>query len=127
MTQVTAQMSVSLDGFYTGPRDPRGRRAWTIGCDGPEAPGFFRVTRWATDAMGWRERMGFEGGERSINSEIIEEYFAAAGAYVMGRRMFDAGEIPWGDDPALPRSGVRGDPPAPARCSNATGARRSRS
>jgi dihydrofolate reductase len=23
----------------------------------------------------------------------------AAGAYVMGRRMFDAGEIPWGDDP----------------------------
>jgi dihydrofolate reductase len=52
-----------------------------------------------TDAMGWRERLGFEGGERSINSDIIEEYFAAAGAYVMGRRMFDAGEIPWGDTP----------------------------
>jgi hypothetical protein len=34
---------------------------------GPEAPGFFRVTRWATDAVGWRERLGFEGGERSIN------------------------------------------------------------
>ena len=43
--------------------------------------------------------MGFAGGERSINSDIIEEYFAAAGAYVMGRRMFDAGEIPWGDNP----------------------------
>jgi dihydrofolate reductase len=66
---------------------------------GPEAPGFFRVTRWAVDAMGWRERLGFAGGERSIDSEIIEETFAAAGAYVMGRRMFDAGEIPWGDDP----------------------------
>jgi dihydrofolate reductase len=66
---------------------------------GPEAPGFFRVTRWAVDAMGWRERMGFAGGERSANSEIIEETFAAAGAYVMGRRMFDAGEVPWGPNP----------------------------
>ena len=66
---------------------------------GPEAPGFFRVTRWATDALAWRERQGFEGGERSINSDIIEEYFASAGAYVMGRRMFAGGEIPWGDTP----------------------------
>jgi dihydrofolate reductase len=67
--------------------------------DGPEAPGFFRVTRWAVDAAGWRERQGFAGGEHSIDSEIIEETFAAAGAYVMGRRMFDAGEVPWGDEP----------------------------
>jgi dihydrofolate reductase len=66
---------------------------------GPEAPGFFRVMRWVTDAMGWRERQGYAGGERSINSDIIEETFAAAGAYVMGRRMFDGGEVPWGDTP----------------------------
>jgi dihydrofolate reductase len=99
MTKVTAQMSVSLDGFYTGPRDttdPKDMSGWM---QGPEAPGFFRVTRWVVDAMGWRERLGFAGGERSVNSEIIEETFAAAGAYVMGRRMFDAGEIPWGDEP----------------------------
>ena len=32
---------------------------------------------------------GFAGGERSVNSDIVEETFAAAGAYVMGRRMFD--------------------------------------
>jgi dihydrofolate reductase len=93
MTKVTAQMSVSLDGFYTGPRTTRN---WM---QGPEAPGFFRVTRWAVDAMAWRERLGFAGGERSIDSEIIEETFAAAGAYVMGRRMFDAGEVPWGEEP----------------------------
>jgi dihydrofolate reductase len=66
---------------------------------GPEAPGFFRITRWVVDAMGWRERLGFAGGERSVNSDIIEETFAAAGAYVMGRRMFEGGEIPWGDEP----------------------------
>src|SRR5262249_49954238 len=99
MTKVTAQMSVSLDGFYAGPKssaDPRDMTAWM---EGPEAPGFFRVTRWVIDAMGWRERQGFAGGERSVNSRIIEETFAAAGAYVMGRRMFDGGEIPWGDVP----------------------------
>jgi dihydrofolate reductase len=49
--------------------------------------------------MAWRERQGYAGGERSVNSQIIQETFAAAGAYVMGRRMFDGGEIPWGDQP----------------------------
>jgi dihydrofolate reductase len=99
MTKVTAQMSVSLDGCYAGPRattDPRDMAAWL---EGPEAPGFFRVTRWVIDAMAWRERLGFAGGERSVSSRIVEETFAAAGAYVMGRRMFDGGEIPWGDEP----------------------------
>ena len=99
MTKVTAQMSVSLDGFYTGPRDTQGPMDMSGWMRGPEAPGFFRVTRWAVDAMAWRERQGFAGGEPSINSEIIEETFAAAGAYVMGRRMFDAGEVPWGEEP----------------------------
>src|SRR5215470_10137657 len=99
MTKVTAQMSVSLDGYYAGPRsstDPHDMAAWL---EGPEGPGFFRVTRWVIDAMGWRERQGFAGGEQSVNSRIIEETFAAAGAYVMGRRMFDGGEIPWGEVP----------------------------
>jgi dihydrofolate reductase len=99
MTKVTAQMSVSLDGFYTGPRDTRAPNDMSGWMGGPEAPGFFRVTRWVVDAMAWRQRLGFAGGEQSINSEIIGETFAAAGAYVMGRRMFDAGEVPWGQEP----------------------------
>ena len=99
MTKVTAQMSASLDGFYTGPRDPGNPTDMSGWMRGPEAPGFFRVTRWVVDAMAWRERQGFAGGEQTVNSEIIEETFAAAGAYVMGRRMFDAGEVPWGEEP----------------------------
>jgi dihydrofolate reductase len=99
MTKVTAQMSVSLDGFYAGPKDsvdPTDMAGWMAG---PEAPGFFRVTRWVIDAMSWRERQGFAGGRASVNSDIVGETFAAAGAYVMGRRMFDGGDTPWGDDP----------------------------
>lgn len=99
MTKVTAQMSVSLDGCYAGPRDDRDFRDMAGWMTGSEAPGFFRVTRWVVDAVSWRERQGFAGGEPSVNSDIVEEGFASAGAYVMGRRMFDGGEIPWGDEP----------------------------
>ena len=95
MTLVTAQMSISVDGFYAGPRHAE-MSTWL---DGTEAYGFFRVTRWAIDAAAWRQRLGFGGGERSTNSEVIAESFESAGAYVMGRRMADGGEIPWGADP----------------------------
>jgi dihydrofolate reductase len=95
MTKVTAQMSTSLDGCYAGHRhdDP----ATWMGSD--EAAAFFRITRWAVDAMAWRERMNVDGGEDSVHSRVIEEAFAAAGAYVMGRRMADGGEVPWGEEP----------------------------
>src|SRR5260370_15981132 len=67
--------------------------------EGSEGPGFCGVARWVIDAMAWRERQVYTGGERSPGSQIIEATFAAAGAYVMGRRMFDGGEIPWGGEP----------------------------
>jgi len=82
---VTAQLSISLDGFYSGPEHLDA--------------GFHRVTRWVIDTLAWRERHGFEEGERSVNSEVVAELQDAAGAYVMGRRMFDLGEEPWGDTP----------------------------
>jgi dihydrofolate reductase len=95
MTSVTAQMSVSVDGFYAGP-EHTDAATWL---EGAEAAGFFRVTRWAIDAEAWRQRLGFKGGEHNTNSEVIAETFESAGAYVMGRRMADGGEIPWGSDP----------------------------
>lgn len=95
MTKVTAQMSVSLDGYYAGPLH-NGDGNWI---ESAESVGFFRVTRWVIDAIAWRERQGFAGGEQSTNSDIVAETFEAAGAYVMGRRMADGGELPWGDDP----------------------------
>jgi dihydrofolate reductase len=99
MGLVTAQMSVSLDGYYAGPRaadEVTAAGGWLASA---EAAGFFRVTRWVIDAVSWRERQGFAGGEASVNSDIVAETFAASGAYVMGRRMADGGEAPWGDTP----------------------------
>jgi dihydrofolate reductase len=94
MTLVTAQMTISLDGFYAGPKTDS--PDWATS---PEATGFFRITQWILGAMSWRERLGFEGGERNVDSDLVEESFEAAGAYVMGRRMADGGEIPWGEEP----------------------------
>jgi len=94
MTKVTAQMSVSLDGYYAGPE--HNGDSWM---ESAEAAGFFRITRWVIDAMAWRERLGFAGGQHDTNSRLIAETFAAAGAYVMGRRMADGGEVPWGEEP----------------------------
>jgi dihydrofolate reductase len=95
MTIVTAQMSVSADGCYAGP-EHTGPQPWL---EGAEAAGFFRVTRWVIDAEAWRQRLGFNGGEQNTNSQVIAETFESAGAYVMGRRMADGGEIPWGEEP----------------------------
>jgi dihydrofolate reductase len=96
MTKVTAQVSVSLDGCYAGPRHEGDDSEWM---QSAEAAGFFRVTRWVIDAMAWRERLGLAGGERNPDSDIVAESFDAAGAYVMGRRMADGGELPWGETP----------------------------
>jgi dihydrofolate reductase len=95
MSLVTAQMSISIDGFYAGERHT-GEGDWL---ESAEAAGFYRVTRWVIDTLAWRDRLSFGGGEQSTNSEIIAETFEAAGAYVMGRRMADGGEVPWGDEP----------------------------
>jgi dihydrofolate reductase len=96
---VIAQMTLSLDGCYAGPRTDVAGGADGDWAASPEAAAFFRITRWVVDAMAWRERLGFEGGEESPDSEILRESFEAAGAYVMGRRMADGGEIPWGEEP----------------------------
>lgn len=40
-----------------------------------------------------------EGGTRNVDADILDEAFRNTGAFVMGRRMFDVGEVPWGDNP----------------------------
>lgn len=94
MTKIIAQLCVSLDGFYSGPRDDEPNWFKSL-----EAAGFFRITRWVVDSMAWRDRQHLEGGEANVNDEIIAESFARPGAYVMGRRMFEGGERPWGEEP----------------------------
>ena len=90
MTKVSADLSMSLDGFITGPNDD---------IDNPLGEGGERLHEWIYGLKSWRERHGIEGGEASRDGEILEEAFRDTRAAVMGRRMFDLAEDRWGDEP----------------------------
>jgi len=100
MGRVFVDISTSLDGYVAGPeqslQDPLGK-------------GGEDLHRWAFAARAWREAHGFEGGEASVDSDVIEETIARTGATIMGRRMFSGGAGPWADDPKA--NGWWGDEP----------------
>ena len=90
MGKVMFDISMSLDGFMAGPND------------GPEAPlgeGGERLHEWVYNLASWRELHGLKGGQRNRDAEVLDEAFKDVGAVIMGRRMFDLGEGPWGDNP----------------------------
>ena len=95
-----ADISTSLDGFVAGPspslEDPLGKR-------GEE------LHEWAFAARAWREAHGREGGEPSVDSDVIQETLDRTGATIMGRLMFSGGSGPWADDPNA--NGWWGDEP----------------
>ncbi len=90
MSKVIVDMGMSLDGFIAGPNG------------GPQnalGDGGYRLHQWVFDLESWRERQSLAGGQANRDDEVSEETFARTGAYVMGRRMFDEGEVGWPDPP----------------------------
>jgi dihydrofolate reductase len=51
------------------------------------------------DVASWRKPHGLPGGESGKDADVLDEAFKNAGAVLMGRRMFDEGEGPWGEEP----------------------------
>jgi dihydrofolate reductase len=100
MTQLTLDISMSLDGFIAGPNP-------TV--EEPLGEGGEQLHEWVIKLASWREAHGREGGETNVDDEIMRETLPAAGAIVMGRRMFSGGEGPWEDDPKA--DGWWGDDP----------------
>ena len=90
MGKVHADMSMSLDGFVAGPNaGPQN----ALGDEGD------RIQQWMYDVESWRERQSLEGGQTNQDDEVSKERFARTGAYVMGKRMFEEGEVGWADPP----------------------------
>src|SRR3954453_7869673 len=105
MSQVTSQISVSLDGYIAGPNQS------------PEKPlgeGGEQLHEWAIATAAWRAPHGREGGERNADSKVVEDSTQNVGAYIMGRNMFGPAPTPdapergawdadwkgwWGDEP----------------------------
>jgi dihydrofolate reductase len=86
MSQVTCQISISLDGFAAGPDQSP---------DDPLGKGGERLHEWVIATESWRRQHGREGGETGADSDVIDEVVEGVGTYIMGRRMFGGGEGPW--------------------------------
>ena len=90
MTQITVDISISLDGFVAGPNptleDPLGENG-------------MQLHEWVFPLRSWREPHGLEGGETGVEDDMMERAVSSSGATVMGRRMFSGGAGPWEDDP----------------------------
>jgi dihydrofolate reductase len=83
-------MGMSLDGFVAGPN---------AGPHNNLGDGGTRIHRWVYDLEAWRQLQGLRGGKTNKDDEVVKELNARVGAYVMGRRMFDEGEVGWPDPP----------------------------
>lgn len=81
MGAVFFDLSMSLDGFITGPN---------IGSDNPLGDGGEQLHHWMFADKTAEQATTFE-----------EQVFASAGAMVMGRHMLDLGLTPWGDNPTF--------------------------
>lgn len=82
MGRLRFDISVSLDGFVAGPRDD-----------------VSQLHRWLNEASTFREWIGEGGGESGPDADVFAEMFRGVGAILVGRRMFDVSEEPWGEDP----------------------------
>jgi dihydrofolate reductase len=90
MSRLIADISMSLDGFIAGPNDS---------VDLGLGEGGEQLHEWMFESSGWREPHGLEGGSAGTDSDVVAERISNTGAVIMGRRMFDFGEAPWGDNP----------------------------
>jgi dihydrofolate reductase len=101
MTQLTLDISMSLDGFVAGPNRTVER---------PLGEGGEGLHEWVIELASWRESHGLSGGTRNTAAdELLKESLAATGAVLMGRRMFSGGEGSWESDPVA--GGWWGDNP----------------
>ena len=100
MGLIAIDISVSVDGFVAGPNAT---------LEEPLGEGGERLHEWIFGLDAWRERHGLEGGERSVDNDVVEAAVARWGAVVMGRKMWSGGSGPWEDDPRA--DGWWGDEP----------------
>jgi dihydrofolate reductase len=88
MGKLTSHITISLDGYTSGPNptfeDPIGEGG--------------RLHRWMVDTFSWQQEHGGEGGERNLDSELVAELLGAAGAQIMGRKMFGGGDGAWDEE-----------------------------
>jgi dihydrofolate reductase len=90
MSKVFFDVGVSLDGYLAGPNRGPGNPLGDRGT---------RIHTWMFQTASFLDHIGVSGGETSPDDDLVRRVFERAGAYVMGRRMFDEGEVGWPENP----------------------------
>jgi len=90
MSKTIFDIAISLDGFMAGDnRSPQN----------PIGDGGLTIHNWMFVQKAFWEHLGTQGGdEDGPDGEVIRETVARAGAYIMGKRMFEEGEPNWPED-----------------------------
>jgi dihydrofolate reductase len=89
MAVVFVDVGMSLDGFIAGPNGRAGN---------PLGDGGTRIHQWIHSLAAFQSRMGASGGVTGPDNDIVEAVFTRTGAYIMGRHMFDEGEVGWPEE-----------------------------
>jgi dihydrofolate reductase len=90
MSKIFFDSGISLDGYMAGdnrsPQNPMG---------GVSA----QIHNWMFNQKAFWEHLGMDGGnEDGPDGKFIRETIARTGAYIMGKRMFEEGEVHWPED-----------------------------
>ena len=89
---VVADMTMSLDGFVTGPHDGQGRGL---------GEGGERLHNWVMGGP-WTYAGGSPFQAKAFDRKVLDEALGAAGAIIIGRRMYDVVDG-WGDSSPFDR------------------------
>jgi len=90
MSKIIFDSGISLDGFFAG--DNRGPANPMGGVSG-------KIHAWMLNQKAFWEHLGMKGGnEDGPDGKFIRETIARTGSYIMGKRMFEEGEVSWPED-----------------------------
>lgn len=89
--KVFFDVGISLEGFMAGPnRSPDN----PMGDGGGE-----NLHKWVFEQQSFRENLKLgKGGKTGRDNRILEEIWKRTGAHIMGKRMFDEGELSWPEE-----------------------------
>jgi len=90
MSKIIFDSGISLDGFFAG--DNRGPNNPMGGASG-------KIHQWVLNQKAFWEYFGIEGGkEDGPDGNFIRDINARTGSFIMGKRMFEEGEVSWPED-----------------------------
>ena len=90
MSKIIFDCGISLDGYFAGenrsPQNPMG------GVSG-------KLHQWMFKQKAFWKHIKMHGGEEyGEDSKLIDQVFDRTGSYIMGKRMFEEGEVVWAED-----------------------------